>query len=178
VVKESGGAKYPTLTRSNYTHWSLVTKVMLQARNLWDAIEYGDCDLQEDCMAREVLILSVPPEMVLRVAKKQSAVDAWEAIKTMCLGSDKVQKGRAQQLRREFEAMTCHSGDKVDDFALRLSNLIINLEELGEEMEEQRVVEKLLRSVPPQFDHLLTSIKTLLDISSLSLEEVTGPLKA
>jgi hypothetical protein len=70
VVKESGGAKYPTLTRSNYTHWSLVMKVMRQARNLWDAIEYGDCDLQEDCMAREVLILSVPPEMVPRVAKK------------------------------------------------------------------------------------------------------------
>jgi hypothetical protein len=34
VVKESGGAKYPTLTRSNYTHWSLVMKVMLQTRNL------------------------------------------------------------------------------------------------------------------------------------------------
>jgi hypothetical protein len=69
-VKELSGAKYSTLTRSNYTHWSLVMKVMLQARNLWDAIEYGDCDFQEDCMAREVLILSVPPEMVPRVAKK------------------------------------------------------------------------------------------------------------
>jgi hypothetical protein len=31
-----------------------------------DAIEYGDCDFQEDCMARKVLILSVPPEMVPR----------------------------------------------------------------------------------------------------------------
>jgi hypothetical protein len=62
----------------------------------------------------------------------------------MCVGSNKVQKGRAQQLRREFEAMTCRSGEKVDDFGLRLSNLIINMEELGEEMEEQRVVEKLL----------------------------------
>jgi hypothetical protein len=95
VVKESGGAKYPTLTRSNYTHWSLVMKVMLQARNLWDTIEYGDCDLQEDCMAREVLILSMPLEMVPRVAKKQSAADAWDAIKMMCDGSDKVKKGRA-----------------------------------------------------------------------------------
>jgi hypothetical protein len=36
--------KYLTLTRSNYTHWNLVKKVMLQARNLRDAIEYDDCD--------------------------------------------------------------------------------------------------------------------------------------
>jgi hypothetical protein len=39
-------------------------KVMLQARNVWDAMEYGDCDFQEDCMAREVLIFSMPPEMM------------------------------------------------------------------------------------------------------------------
>jgi hypothetical protein len=71
-------------------------KVMLQARNLWGAIEYGDCDLQEDCMAREVLILSVLPKMVPRMAKKRSAADAWDTIKLMCVGSDKVQKGRAQ----------------------------------------------------------------------------------
>jgi hypothetical protein len=45
-------------------------------------------------------------------------------------------------------------------------------------MEEQRVVEKLLRSVPPRFDHLVMLIGMLLDISSLSLEEVTGRLKA
>jgi hypothetical protein len=41
-------------------------------------------------MAREVLILSVPPEMVPRVAKKKSIAEAWDAIKTMCVGSDKV----------------------------------------------------------------------------------------
>jgi hypothetical protein len=74
--------------------------------------------------------------------------------------------------------MMCRSGEKVDDFVLCLSNLVINLEELGEEMEEHRVVEKLLRSVPPRFDHLVMSIETLLDISSLSLEEVTRRLKA
>jgi hypothetical protein len=129
-------------------------------------------------MAKEVLILSVPPEMVPWLAMKQSAAEAWDAIKMMCVSSDKVQKGRAQQLGREFEAMTCRNGEKVDDFALHLSNLVINLEELGEEIEEQRVVEKLLRSVPPRFEHLVTSIETLLDISSLSLEEVTGRLKA
>jgi hypothetical protein len=47
-------------------------------------------------MVREVLILSVPLEMVPRVAKKQSAADAWDAIKTTRAGSNKVQKGRAQ----------------------------------------------------------------------------------
>jgi hypothetical protein len=46
-------------------------------------------------MAKEVLILSMPPEMVPRVAKKKSAAEAWNTIKTMCVSNDKVQKGRA-----------------------------------------------------------------------------------
>jgi hypothetical protein len=33
--------------------------------------------------------------------------------------------------------MTCRISEKVDDFTLHMSNLIINLEELGEEIEEQ-----------------------------------------
>jgi hypothetical protein len=57
-------------------------------------------------MDRDILILSVLPEMVPWVAKKQSAADAWNAIKTMWVGSDKVQKGWVQQLWREFEAIT------------------------------------------------------------------------
>jgi hypothetical protein len=38
-------------------------------------------------------------------------------------------------------------------------------------------VEKLLPLVPPRFDHLVPSIETLLDISALSPEKVTGCLK-
>jgi hypothetical protein len=47
-------------------------------------------------MDRDVLILSVPPEMVPWMAKKQSAAETWDTIKMMCVSSDKVQKGRAQ----------------------------------------------------------------------------------
>lgn len=45
TVREVGGAAaFPTLTRTNYIEWSLLMKVMLQARDLWDAVEYGDCN--------------------------------------------------------------------------------------------------------------------------------------
>ena len=44
VVKEVGGGNYLTLTRTNYTEWSLLMKVKLQARGIWDAIELGADD--------------------------------------------------------------------------------------------------------------------------------------
>lgn len=57
VIKEvNGTATYPTLTRTNYGEWTSMMKVMLQARVLWDAIEYGDTRLQEDMMALEAIL--------------------------------------------------------------------------------------------------------------------------
>jgi hypothetical protein len=44
----SAGIVYPTLTRTNYTEWSLVMKVNLQAAGLWDVIESSDGDYRDD----------------------------------------------------------------------------------------------------------------------------------
>jgi hypothetical protein len=37
------------LMRMNYTKWSLVMKVNLQAARLWDVIESGDGDYRSHC---------------------------------------------------------------------------------------------------------------------------------
>lgn len=178
TVREVGGAAaFPTLTRTNYTEWSLLMKVMLQARGLWDAVEHGECDEQEDRMAMEAILRAVPSEMISLLATKDSAKDAWDAIKVMRVGVDRVRKAKAQQLRREYESISFHDGESIDDFALRLTSLVSQLGTLGERIEEQNVIEKFLRVVPERFSQIAVSIETLLDLSTLTIEDVTGRLK-
>ena len=178
VVKEVGCGNYPTLTRTNYTEWSLLMKVKLQARGIWDAIELGVDDFQEDRMALEAILQAVPPEMVPGLAVKRTAKEAWEAIRAMRVGSDRVRKGKVQQLKKEFEMISFRDGESVDDFALRLTNLVTSLATLGAPIDETQVVEKFLRVVPPRLSQIALAIETLLDTSDMSLEEVTGRLKA
>ena len=71
-----------------------------------------------------------------------------------------------------------HNGDSVDDFTLRLTNLVTNLATLGAPIDETQVVEKFLWVVPPRLSQIALAIETLLDTSEMSLEEVTGRLKA
>lgn len=67
--KEAGGwVSYQTLTRTNYGDWSLMMKVMLQARDLLTAIETGKAEIQEDRMALEAILRAVPPEMIATLA--------------------------------------------------------------------------------------------------------------
>jgi hypothetical protein len=45
---------------------------------------------------------------------------------------------------------------------------------LGDPEDDERVVLKYLRIVRPRFKQHVISIETLLDVSTLSIEEVTG----
>jgi hypothetical protein len=104
VIREvGGGSSYPTLTKTNYSDWVLLMKVKLKGRGLWSAVESGSGDHQEDMMALDVLSSAVPPEMVSAVASKDTAKSAWETIKTMRVGDDRVRAAVAQHLLRQFE---------------------------------------------------------------------------
>jgi hypothetical protein len=177
VIKEVSNTSFPLLTKGNYEEWSLVMKVKLQARGLWEAVEEDDVDYQEDRMALEALLSAVPPEMFRPLAVKKTAKEAWAAIRSLHVGDDRVRKSTLQKMRREWELLGFKEGEAVDDFALRLSGLMSSLAIYGEPVDEQRAVEKLLRVVPPKYSQIALSIETLLDTATLSVEEVTGRLK-
>jgi hypothetical protein len=81
VIKESGGSTpWLMLTKTDYNNWSLLMKVKLQARQLWDAVEFGDVDFHEDRKALDALLASILSEMVTSLADKPTTKDAWDSI--------------------------------------------------------------------------------------------------
>jgi hypothetical protein len=78
--------QFPTLTRTNYAEWAMVMRVKLQAARLWDVIEFGADDDQDDRAALSALLTAVPPELVRTLGMKDCAKTAWETLKTMRLG--------------------------------------------------------------------------------------------
>jgi hypothetical protein len=71
-------------------------KVKLKARGLWTAVEKGGGDETEDMMALDVLAIAVLPEMVVMVASKDCAKKAWDEIKTLRVGDDRVRAATTQ----------------------------------------------------------------------------------
>ena len=51
------------LTKTNYAEWSMVMKVKLQERRMWDTVRYGDADFDEDQRALEALLAAIALEM-------------------------------------------------------------------------------------------------------------------
>jgi hypothetical protein len=163
VIKEVSNTSFPLLTKGNYEEWSLVMKVKLQTCGLWEAVEENDVDYQEDRMALEALLSVVPPEMFRPLAIKKIAKEAWAAIRSLHVSDDRVSKSTLQKMRREWELLGFKEDEVVDDFALRLSGLMSSLAIYGEPVDEQRVVENLLRVVPPKYSQIALTIEARLD---------------
>jgi hypothetical protein len=153
-------------------------QLKMQARHLWDAVEFADVDYDDDRSALDAICSGVPAEMIPILVAKESAKEAWEANKTLHIGDNRVWKATAQNLCTEYESIALRDGEPIEDFALCLTGIVQRLATLGDLEPDEKVVAKYLRVVRPRYKQLVISIETLLDISQLSIEEVTGRLKA
>ena len=99
TVREVSGTSWPTLTRTNYGEWLVTMKVKLRARWLWNAVDKGTDNEEDDMSALEAILAAVPAEYREPLGAKSSAKEAWEAIAAMRVGSDRAKKTTTQLLK-------------------------------------------------------------------------------
>ena len=62
MVREVSNTSWPTLTRTNYGEWSVTIKVKLRARWLWNAVDKGTDNEEDDMPVLEAILATVPAE--------------------------------------------------------------------------------------------------------------------
>jgi hypothetical protein len=182
-MRESSGGgagivSWPILTKTNYTEWAILMRVQLQGAGLWDAVETDDVPGRQERQALGAILHSVPTEMVQVLAAKDNAKAAWDAIKTMRVGMDRVREAGRQKLRKDFDKLAFDADENVQDFSLRISAIVTELQSLGDTTSELDGVQKILRVAPRRYGQMACSIETLLDLKELSIEELSGHLAA
>jgi hypothetical protein len=145
VVPSSGAVELPLLTKANYHDWALVMQVSLEALDLLDAVEAVTKDRAKDRRVLDAILRAVPSEMKTGLAVKTLAKEAWEAVKSMHVGDARVKAASVQRLWKEYENIAFRDGESVGDFCMRIQGLVRNLREMGEKLEDGRVVKKILR---------------------------------
>ncbi|KAL6654203.1 hypothetical protein ACP70R_007668 [Stipagrostis hirtigluma subsp. patula] len=182
VVKEGGvSLPYPMLTSTNYSTWAIKMEVNMEAQGLWDAVAPADGEVVEkkkDKMAMACLFGAIPDDVLQQVAKKTTAKEVWESLKTRCLGVDRVKKARVQTLKSEFKELCMKETESIDEFAGKISGLANKLCDLGAAMKDDELVKKLLDSVPNKFLQVIAAIEQFSDLDTMPFDEAIGRLKA
>jgi hypothetical protein len=182
TVKEANATvQYPMLTRTNYEEWEMLMRVNMEAAGIWYAIEPyegEEVEYRDDRLALAAILRSVPTEMLPTLRGKRTAQAAWEAVRTIRVGVERVRESKAQQLRREFVALGWKEGESAEDFSVRITGLANSLRVLGDNISDADIIRKMLDTAPEHLERIAVVIETLLDLNDISVEEVTGRLRA
>jgi hypothetical protein len=107
-------------------------RVQLHGAGLWDAVEFDDASERQERQALGAILRSVPTDMLPVLAAKDNAKSAWDAIKKMRVGVDRIREARRQKLHKDFENLSFKNGEGIEDFGLRISGILTELQSLGD----------------------------------------------
>ncbi|KAK2354134.1 gag-protease polyprotein [Trifolium repens] len=127
--------------------------------------------------ALNALFSGVDKYMFRLIKKCTVAKDAWEILKTTHEGTPKVKMSRLQLLTTKFENLRMKEDESVHDFHMNVIDFSNSFDSLGEKIPEEKLVRKILRSLPRKFDMKVTAIEEAQDISSMKVDELIGSLQ-
>ncbi|XP_072061988.1 uncharacterized protein [Arachis hypogaea] len=168
----------------DYSYWETLMSTHLKAQNLRNFIEPG---LQEGADAaqqrRDQLALSqihqgVDYTMFGKIANAKSAKEAWNTLNLSYKGVDKAQKAKLQSLRREYERYEMSSSEIVEQYFTRITDLVNKMRVYEEDMPDSKVVEKIFRTMPMKYGHVMTTILEFHDMDTMTIAELQGAMES
>ena len=105
------------------------------------------------------------------------AKEAWQILETTYEGIKKVKDTKLQMLTTRFEELRMSEDESFDSFYSKLNEVVIGKFNLGEKMEDSKVVRKTLRSFPKSFRAKVTAIEESKDLDEIKVQELIGSLQ-
>nr|XP_028964619.1 uncharacterized protein LOC114827120 [Malus domestica] len=201
VTSSSGGdLRAPIFNGINYDFWSIKMKTIFKSHDLWTLVDKGyetaeneddssDEDQQSvrkiamkvnetrDAKALGIIQGAVSDEIFPRISNFETSKTAWDVLQQEFRGDKKVRSVKLQCLRRDFEYTRMNDGEALSVYLTRLTDIVNQMKTLGEELTNQRLVQKILISLPKSYDSIASIIEETKDLDSIEVQEVIGTLK-
>src|ERR1044072_6729952 len=133
---------------------------------------------RKDCKALFLIHQCVNDVHFERIEGAKNAMEAWKILEKGNAGAEQVKKVKLQTMRRQYELMAMEDNESVAEYFNRVRTLVNSMKACGEGIEDVRVIEKILRTVTSNLDHVVVAIEESGRVSSMTVDELQGSLES
>ncbi|GJS47605.1 ribonuclease H-like domain-containing protein [Tanacetum coccineum] len=127
--------------------------------------------------ARSTLMMGIPNEHQLKFNSIKDAKSLLEAIEKRFGGNAATKKTQRNLLKQQYENFSAPSSEILDQTFDRLQKLVSQLEILGENLSQDDVNQKLLRSLSPEWNTHVVVWRNKLELETMSMDDLYNNLK-
>ena len=127
--------------------------------------------------ALNAIFCDVSQDEFHRISHITIAKEAWQILETTYEGTKKVKDTKLQMLTTQFVELKMSEDESFDSFYRKLNEVVIGKFNLGEKIEDSKIVRKILRSLPESFLAKVTTIEEHKDLDDIKVQELIGLLQ-
>ncbi|KAM1862490.1 hypothetical protein ACFX14_002945 [Malus domestica] len=134
-------------------------------------------NIVKDAKALRIIQWSIFDQIIPRIAIQETANAAWNVLKREFVGDKHVRAVKLQGLRCDFEYTRMGKNEALSAYLVRLFDLISQMRRYGEDISNQRIVQKLLISLRRSYDSIASMIENTKDLETIDAQDVVAILK-
>ena len=101
-----------------------------------------------------------------------STKEIWDKLKNVYEGCGMVRGSKIQTYRRKFEHLTMKEDEDIATYFLWVDEFLNTMRDLGEQVENTTLVQKLVKSLPMRFHPKVLALGERKDLDKLSMDEL------
>ncbi|CAA0833422.1 Unknown protein [Striga hermonthica] len=106
-----------------------------------------------------------------------TAKDAWDTLQRHCEGSRGVCQTRLRLLAAKFETIRMLENENISSYTAKLMSIVNECHSLGDPISNERLVAKVMRSLPKRFNMMITALDVSKDVTTIKFDDLVGSLK-
>eukprot|EP00253_Pinus_taeda_P026249 PITA_26249 len=178
---------------TNFVYWNVRVTAYLKSlgTKVWDIIDTGYTfpsatptdpaekkKYETNAKAVNTLLRCLSQSEFLKVMQFKSPKEIWDKIVLSYEGDDQVKQAKLQTLKIQYEKLKMYNDESVANYFLRVDEIVNCMKNLGEEVKEAVVVEKVLRSLSSRFESKVSAIEEKENLQNLKMSQLHGILTA
>ncbi|KAI0494408.1 hypothetical protein KFK09_024542 [Dendrobium nobile] len=186
AISTSSQPLIPIFNGEKYEFWSIKMKTLFKSQDLWDLVVNGvqigedegrnNDNKKKDSKALFFIQQAMDDSVFSRISMAETSKEAWDILEKEFQGSLRVKTVKLQSMRCDFETMNMNEGEGVQTYLSRVSTIVNKMRSFGEQISDEKVVSKVLRSLPTSFEHVVAAIEESKDLAMYSFDEMMSSL--